>query len=59
LAGALEPLTVAEDFLRGQGPVELVSDEMRSAARRLEVMIGKVGVEDLLDEIFLRFCIGK
>lgn len=59
LAGALEHLTVAEDFLRGQGPVELVSDEMRSAARRLEVMIGKVGVEDLLDEIFLRFCIGK
>jgi tRNA U34 5-carboxymethylaminomethyl modifying GTPase MnmE/TrmE len=25
----------------------------------LEMMIGKVGVEDLLEEIFSRFCIGK
>lgn len=38
---------------------ELVAEEIRRASEALAEMIGAVGVEDLLDEIFGRFCIGK
>lgn len=37
----------------------LVSEEVRAALRQLDGLIGKVDVEDLLDSIFLSFCIGK
>jgi tRNA modification GTPase len=40
-------------------PLEIVAEEIRSAVRVLEQLIGKVDVEDLLDDIFSRFCIGK
>lgn len=59
LLGAIAALESAEAVLRVQGPVELAAAEIRAAAHSLEVMIGKVGVEDLLGEIFSRFCIGK
>lgn len=39
--------------------IDLVSEELRLAARHLESLVGKIGVEDLLDEIFSSFCIGK
>ncbi len=39
--------------------LELVAEELRSAARALERLIGRIDVEDLLDAIFSRFCIGK
>lgn len=38
---------------------ELVAEELRSAVRALEVILGRIGVENLLDEIFSSFCIGK
>lgn len=38
---------------------ELAAEDLRSAIRALEVMIGRIGVENLLDEIFASFCIGK
>ena len=56
---ALECLDGAQGVLRAHGPVELVAAELRGAALALELMIGRVGVEDLLEEIFSRFCIGK
>ena len=40
-------------------PLEIVAEEVRSAARLLERLVGKIDVEDLLDDIFSRFCIGK
>lgn len=41
---------------RGQ---ELRAEELRLAADRLGRIVGAVDVEDLLDVIFLQFCIGK
>lgn len=38
---------------------ELVADHLRQATRSLEILIGRVDIEDLLGDIFSRFCIGK
>jgi tRNA modification GTPase len=38
---------------------ELVAEELRLAARSLGRLLGRVDVEDVLGEIFGRFCIGK
>ena len=38
---------------------ELVATEIRFALTALEVILGQIGVEDLLGEIFSSFCIGK
>jgi len=38
---------------------EMVSIELRDAMRALEILLGRVDVETLLDEIFSSFCIGK
>ncbi len=38
---------------------ELVVEELRLAARYLENLIGVIENEDVLDEIFRRFCMGK
>ncbi len=51
---ALDRATEAID-----GPVELLSEDLRLAIHALESLIGKVDVEDVLGEIFARFCIGK
>ena len=59
LNGAIDRLESALLVLHGRGPVELAAVDLRSAAGSLEIMIGRVGVEDLLEEIFSRFCIGK
>ena len=39
--------------------LELAADELRSATGALERVLGIVGVEDVLGEIFSSFCIGK
>lgn len=38
---------------------ELVAESLRRAIRALDVLVGRVDVEDLLGEIFASFCIGK
>ena len=38
---------------------ELAAEDVRLAARALERVTGRVGVEDVLDGLFARFCIGK
>lgn len=47
------------ELLAGSGRDELAAEELRSAARALESLLGRVDVEHLLDEIFASFCIGK
>jgi tRNA modification GTPase len=42
----------------GGGP-ELVGEDVRLAARALERLTGRIGSEDVLDEVFRSFCIGK
>lgn len=38
---------------------ELVAEDLRNAIRSLDVLVGRVDVENVLDEIFSSFCIGK
>ncbi len=38
---------------------ELIAEYLRIAVRALDSLVGRVDVEDLLDEIFSSFCIGK
>lgn len=51
-------LTAAQGFLSDE-QIDLCAEEVRLAIRSLDSLIGKVDVEDLLDEIFSRFCLGK
>ena len=53
-------LDSAESWLKlGYAHVELAAADLRSVAQSLEYLVGQIGVETLLDEIFSSFCIGK
>jgi len=39
--------------------MELVAEDLRCAAAALDRVVGRIGVEDVLGEIFSRLCIGK
>ena len=57
---ALERLKVVQTTLsRGTEHYELAAEDLRSGIRSLEAVVGRIGVENLLDEIFSSFCIGK
>ncbi|HHB81651.1 MAG TPA: tRNA uridine-5-carboxymethylaminomethyl(34) synthesis GTPase MnmE [Aliiroseovarius sp.] len=43
----------------GRTSEEIAAEELRTAIRALDSLIGRVDVEDLLDEIFSSFCLGK
>ena len=43
----------------GEEAVELAAEQLRFATRALSSLVGLVDVEDLLDDIFASFCIGK
>lgn len=43
----------------GASSVEVTAEFIRSALRSLDQLMGKVGVEDILDDLFASFCIGK
>jgi tRNA modification GTPase len=53
-------LESARDGLSGGAETaELVAEDIRTAIRALETLVGRIGVEDVLDRIFSQFCIGK
>lgn len=57
---AVEAMESARHQVEGaDGAAELVAIDLRRAARALDVLVGRVDTEDLLDEIFASFCIGK
>ena len=58
LAEALKRLEAAID-LAPSGREELVAEELRMAANALGRVTGRIGVEEVLGEIFRSFCIGK
>ena len=39
--------------------VEIIAEELRNAAAALDSVIGRIGVDDVLGEIFSRLCVGK
>lgn len=53
-AAALERMAAA-----GSRPIEFLAEDLRLAIRLLESLVGGVDVEDILGEIFSRFCVGK
>ena len=48
-----------EEIMNGDDRVEFAADELRSAAKRLDSLTGRIDTEQLLDEIFSSFCLGK
>jgi tRNA modification GTPase len=57
---ALKALESAQgEVLLGSDRAELAAEDMRAAVRGLDALVGRIDVENLLDEIFSSFCIGK
>ena len=50
LASALEP-NAAEP--------ELIAEDLRRAAAAMDRVVGRIGAENVLGEIFARLCVGK
>lgn len=59
LARAKAHLAAAAEVLRAQQAGELVAEELRQAQERLGEITGATTPDDLLGEIFGKFCIGK
>lgn len=55
--GALE--SAQAEIGTGQPLAEIVAAHLREGVHDLAVLVGQVGVEDVLGEVFSRFCIGK
>lgn len=60
MSTSLDALAIARDCV-GNGPdqYDIAAEEIRSSIRSLEGLVGRIGVENLLDEIFSSFCLGK
>ncbi len=52
-------LRAAIDTLRENRGLELVAFELRHATDQLGLIVGKIAPDDVLNQIFSRFCIGK
>jgi tRNA modification GTPase len=48
-----------DEITSGLDRSELAAEHIRAAVQALDVVIGRIDVEDVLGEIFSRFCIGK
>ncbi|MBD3678224.1 MAG: tRNA uridine-5-carboxymethylaminomethyl(34) synthesis GTPase MnmE [Rhodobacteraceae bacterium] len=55
--GAME--SAQDEVMNGPDRAELAAEELRTAIRALDSLVGRVDVEHLLDEIFASFCLGK
>lgn len=57
---AIDGIQQAADIVaRGSEHYDIAAEELRSAIRALETLVGRIDVENLLDEIFSSFCLGK
>ena len=52
-------MKAAQELIATDGESELIAMELHAATHAMNAIIGRVGVEDLLDEIFASFCLGK
>ena len=43
----------------GPDVYELAAEELHRACRAMDGLIGRIGIESILDEIFSSFCLGK
>ena len=59
ISDALAAIADAQRHLSCGGPADIAAEDLRIARRAVDMIIGRVDVDDLLDEIFSSFCIGK
>jgi len=59
LRNAAADLTAFLDGLSSGTPTDLLSEDLRSATRHLGLIFGEITPDDVLGEVFGRFCIGK
>ena len=59
LENSLQAINRALKLLEGQSAAELIALEVQEALSHLGEIIGVTSTEDLLDQIFSQFCIGK
>ncbi|MDH3665831.1 MAG: tRNA uridine-5-carboxymethylaminomethyl(34) synthesis GTPase MnmE [Paracoccaceae bacterium] len=55
---AVDNLRRAEEGISGRPPEEIAED-MRAAIAAVELLVGRIRTEDVLGEVFARFCVGK
>ena len=56
----LDALTAARALLpHGEDSADIAAEELRTAIRALDSLVGRVDIENVLDEIFASFCLGK
>ena len=58
LEAAMDALSRAESAVSTVS-AEIVAEDLRTACRHLEGLLGRIGTEDVLDAVFARFCLGK
>lgn len=56
---ALDALTRAASVFKSELPEEMALEELRLARREMELLLGTIDAEEVLERIFSRFCIGK
>ena len=59
LEQALESLTRMIEAMNFEAPMEIVALELRGALDRIGEITGETTTEDILEQIFSEFCIGK
>lgn len=60
IRNAIDTLVLAEAEVRnGPERAEVAAEEIRTTIRALDSLVGRIDVEDVLDEIFGSFCLGK
>lgn len=59
LRSAVENLEYAKKSAQGETPPELIAVDLRGCLRSLGEIVGETASEEILDQIFSRFCIGK
>lgn len=53
-------LNAALDLVpQGEASADIAAEEIRTAIRALDSLVGRIDIENVLDEIFASFCLGK
>ena len=59
MLGSLGFLRSAMMAMNNAGFDDLIAEDIRTAIRSIDSLVGRIDVEDVLGEIFSSFCIGK
>jgi tRNA modification GTPase len=59
IKNAIESLRFVVSSAQAKAPAELISVDLRGALKRLGEIVGETTSEEILNQIFARFCIGK